>query len=308
MKPQLTEHQLSVFDNLEAYYLEKFEHAKDDDLLKAVWKSYKKSTFPMLVCKECGEDPDCLISAVEEITVLKGQPKACRLHHALCLLRKTELDSQQANTAMLDNVMAVAYGAFQEGENISTVSLPPVEILKSVGLNLSTGEFYATYRYAVEQYGETFMEVCRERYTAMSSNDKATLSEAIRNNTYATEKREKTEDVAKTGGKIIARVGIVALAHTYGNIVAAVAAIWALVALLLGVFYWFSGVWLAALACAFVVVCACVVAFQILVASGSNLKLLVICFYAGCFVSGCVLWYLIISIILGSISLVKEVI
>lgn len=26
------------------------EHVKDDDLLKAVWKSYKKSTFPMLVC------------------------------------------------------------------------------------------------------------------------------------------------------------------------------------------------------------------------------------------------------------------
>ena len=262
----------------------------------------------MLVCKEWGEDPDCLISAVEEITQSKGQPKSCRLHHALCLLRKTELDSQQVNISMIDRVLAIAYGAFQEGENISTASLPPVEILKSIGLNLSTGEFYAIYKHAVEQYGETFMQICRDKYDSMDNHDKTVLSEAIRGNTYVIEKKEKTKDVAKTGGKIVARVGIVALAHTYGNIVVIVAAIWALVALLLGGFYWFSGVWLAALACAFVVICACVVAFQIMVASGSNLKLLVICFYAGCFVSGCILWYLVISIVLGSVSLLKEVI
>ena len=36
MRNQLTEHQLSDFDNLEAYYLREFEHVKDADLLKAV--------------------------------------------------------------------------------------------------------------------------------------------------------------------------------------------------------------------------------------------------------------------------------
>lgn len=152
-----------------------------------------------------------------------------------------------------------------------------------------------------------FLNQCDTAYKMMSNDKKKALTRAMSNNTQVLEKKEKTKDVAKTSGKIVARVGIVALAHTYGNIVSIVALIWAVIALLLGFFYWYIGVLLAAIACFAVVVCAATVAFQIFVTSGSNLKLLIISFYLGCFLSWCIVLYMVISIILGSISIVKEV-
>lgn len=297
----------SIFDGLEAYYLHALENAKLEDIDAYVWRSYKKCVFPSLVCKEWGEDQSALLSALRDVDHVKGEPKMSRLYRALCLIKKDKLDEQEPDLHKEKEVLAIAYGSMQEGENFSTASLPPVEILEAVGCKLSTIEYYAVYKHAVEEYGLDFLNQCDTAYKMMSNDKKKALTRAMSNNTQVLEKKEKTKDVAKTSGKIVARVGIVALAHTYGNIVSIVALIWAVIALLLGFFYWYIGVLLAAIACFAVVVCAATVAFQIFVTSGSNLKLLIISFYLGCFLSWCIVLYMVISIILGSISIVKEV-
>lgn len=297
----------SAFHGLEAYYLHALENIKVDDLETYVYRSYKKCTFPALVCKEWGEDQSALLSALKDVDYVKGEPKMSRLFRALCLIKKDKLDAQEPDLCREKEVLAIAYGTIQEGENFSTASLPPVEILEAVGCKLTTIEYYAIYKYAVEEYGSDFLKECDAAYKMLSNDKKKALTHAMSNNTQILEKKEKTKDVAKTGGKIVARVGIVALAHTYGNIVSIVALIWAIVALLLGFFYWYIGVLLVAIACFAVVACAATVAFQIFVTSGSNLKLLIISFYLGCFLSWCIVLYMVISIILGSISIVKEV-
>jgi len=297
----------SAFNSLEAYYLHALENIKVEDLDTYVYRSFKKCVFPVLVCKEWGEDQSALLSALKDVDYVKGEPKMSRLYRALCLIKKDKLDAQEPDLHREKEVLAIAYGTIQGGENFSTASLPPVEILEAVGCKLTTIEYYAVYKHAVDEYGLDFLKECDAAYKMLEEGKKKALTRALSNNTEVLEKKEKTKDVAKTGGKIVARVGIVALAHTYGNIVSIVALIWAVVALLLGFFYWYIGVLLAAAACFAVVVCAAIVAFQIFVTSGSNLKLLVISFYLGCFISGCVVWYMIISIILGSISIVKEV-
>lgn len=272
---------LSEYEKVEASYIAK-DHKKiaDDVLVAKVYDTYKGAVFPMIYATEKGEDGKLLGGAYKELHKDVKAPAMYFITQAMCNMFPEDGEPCTVSGPLAEKIKSFIYASLKGGENLSTVYWAPKEVLETVfGGELTTQEYQ---RFCVNFITSgNVMEDSHDAYVSTSTESQKVLTVAYKNNSLSQERRGKRIAVVKTGARIGVRGALIAIMHTYGGIVCAVAAGMAGCSVFFGVTMLITKHWVVLLLFLTNIVCCGIFIWQTLIKSGSNLKQLFASFYIG---------------------------